>query len=281
MAITRLGTSGWSYREWEGVFYPRADTGKLAYYSKTFRTVEIDTTFYEYPSKAMIQACVRVTPDDFVFSARVPRLVTHDRRLDVQKGAGRDLMHFLLDLRPLEDAGKLGPLVFQLPQDFGYEDGLGRLIDFLGALPTDVKFAVEFRNKSWHRAETWDLLRQCKIASVIDDAPLLPAEPVVTTDFAVIRWHGRGEKTWTDYRYDDAELDAWVPRVREVEGRVKEVYGYFCNHSRGHAVEDSLRMMEKLGTASDEQKETGARVGRAMKSKAARHAGPKKTASGP
>jgi uncharacterized protein YecE (DUF72 family) len=248
---------------------------KLAFYSKVFKTVEIETTFYEYPPKAMIQACARVTPSDFVFSVRVPRLVTHDKRLDVQRGAGRDFMGFLFDLRQLEDSGKLGPLIFQLPHDFAYEDGLGRLIDFLGSLPADLRFAVEFRNKSWFREETWDLLRQCKVANVILDAPTLPVQNIVTADFAVIRWQGRGKETWTDYGYGGAELDEWVPRVREIERRVKDVYGYFCNHPRGNAVADCLRMMERRGVASEAQKEIASAAQRAIRSKAARHAGPR------
>ena len=269
--VMLLGTSGWTFRDWEGVFYPARDTPKLAYYSKAFRTTEIDTTFYEFPTKAMVQSCSRVTPEGFVFSARVPRMVTHDKRLDVGKGAGDDLMHFLGDLRPLEDAGKLGPLIFQLPQDFTYQDGLGRLIDFFGALPADVKFAVEFRNGSWQRPETWDLLKQCKIASVMADAPVAIAETPVTADFAVIRWHGRGVKTWTDYAYSDAELDEWVPRIREVEKTAKQVYGYFGNHRGAHSVEDSLRLMERLGLTDDGQRAIASSVKRAARARAARH----------
>ena len=275
MTVIRLGTSGWSYKEWEGVFYPRDDTSKLAFYSKVFKTVEIDSTFYAYPKKAMIQACARITPDDFVFSVRVPKLITHDKKLDVQKGVGEDLMDFLYDLRPLEDTGKLGPLIFQLPRSFRYEDGLRRLIDFFGALPADLKVAVEFQNRSWRRPETWDLLRKCKIANVIVDDPLLPLDTTVTADFAVMRWHGRGKESF-DYRYSDDEIGEWVPRVEELEGRIKEVYGYFGNHFRGNAVENSLRMMDRLGSANVEQREIGARVTRAIQLKAMRYTKAKK-----
>jgi uncharacterized protein YecE (DUF72 family) len=274
LAVFRIGTSGWSHREWEGVFYPREGGDKLAYYSKVYNTAEIDSTFYEYPKKAMIQACARIPPDDFVFSAVVPKLITHDKRLDVQDGAGRDFMHFLRDLRPLEDSGKLGPIIFQLPQSFRYEDGLRRLIDFLGSLPAGGKFAVEFRNKSWHRPETWDLLRQCEIANVIADDPLVPAAMVTTTSFTVIRWHGRGKKPWTDYHYSDAEMAEWVPKVRELEGLVKEVYGYYGNRARGFAVENSLGMMERLGLASEAQKDIGGRIVRSIKLRALRNAAP-------
>jgi uncharacterized protein YecE (DUF72 family) len=271
LAVIRLGTSGWSYKEWENVFYPRDGKDKLTFYSRIFKTAEIDSTFYAYPKKAMIQACARVTPDDFVFSAVVPKLITHDKRLDVQKGVGEDLMRFIYDLRPLEDAGKLGPLILQLPPSFSYKDGLGRLIDFFGALPADLKFAVEFRNNSWHRPETWDLLRQCKIANTISDDPLLQSDTTVTADFAVIRWYGRGKNQWNDYRYSDAEIEDWVPKVKEVEGHAKEIYGYFANHFRGNAVENSLRMMERLGLADAERRELGARVTRAIQLKGMRY----------
>jgi uncharacterized protein YecE (DUF72 family) len=274
LAVVRIGTSGWSHREWEGVFYPREGGDKLAYYSKVFNTAEIDSTFYEYPKKAMIQACARIPPDDFVFSAVVPKLITHDKRLDVQEGAGRDFMHFLRDLRPLEDSGKLGPIIFQLPQSLRYEDGLRRLIDFLGSLPAGGKFAVEFRNRSWHRPETWDLLRQCEIANVIADDPLVPAAMVATTSFTVIRWHGRGKKPWTDYHYSDAEMGEWVTKVRELEGLVKEVYGYYGNRARGFAVENSLGMMQRLGLASEAQKDIGGRIIRSIKLRALRDAAP-------
>ena len=274
MAVVRIGTSGWSHREWEGVFYPREGGDKLAYYSKVFNTAEIDSTFYEYPKKAMIQACARIPPNDFVFSAVVPKLITHDKRLDVQEGAGRDFMHFLRDLRPLEDSGKLGPIIFQLPQSLRYEDGLRRLIDFLGSLPAGGKFAVEFRNRSWHRPETWDLLRQCEIANVIADDPLVPAAMVATTSFTVIRWHGRGKKPWTDYHYSDAEMGEWVTKMRELEGLVKEVYGYYGNRARGFAVENSLGMMQRLGLASEAQKDIGGRIIRSIKLRALRDAAP-------
>jgi uncharacterized protein YecE (DUF72 family) len=281
LASIRLGTSGWSYKEWEGVFYPRDNVEKLAFYSKTFNTVEIDSTFYAFPKKAMIQACARVTPDGFLFSVRVPKLITHDKKLDVQKGAGEDLMGFLHDLRPIEDAGKLGPLIFQLPPGFRYEDGLRRLIDFFGALPSDLRFAVDFRNRSWRRPETWDLLRQCKIANVIVDSGDLPLDQTVTADFTVIRWQGRGGEAPADYRYSDEEVEGWVTRVRAIEPVVKEAYGYFGNHSLGYSVDNCLRMIDRLGLASPDQKELGVRVSRAIQLKAMRYTKLKKPATPP
>ena len=128
--------------------------------------------------------------------------------------------------------------------------------------PEDLKFAVEFRHPSWLREETWSLLRSKNVANVIVDEPLLPPDTVVTADFAFIRWHGKGSRPWYNYRYSDRELDTWVPKVKEVTSRVKQTYGYFNNHFKGFAVENSLKMMEKLGISTPQQQEVRARATR-------------------
>jgi uncharacterized protein YecE (DUF72 family) len=253
MGELRIGTSGWSYKEWEGVFYPKGEKNKLSYYSKYFDTVEIDSTFYAYPKKAMIQGCARTTPDNFVFTAKIPKLITHDKKLDVEKGIARDLYRFLHDMRPLMDARKLGPLLIQLPPSFTYETGLLRLIHFFEVLPTDVKFAIEFRNKSWLRHETWDLLKKCNIANTIVDEPLLPADTVVTADFSFIRFHGQGKAPWYNYRYSDKEIKLWAPKVKEVEAATAHAYTYFNNHFRGNAPENALKLLRELGKATPAQ----------------------------
>jgi uncharacterized protein YecE (DUF72 family) len=212
--------------------------------------VEIDSTFYEYPKKAMIQGCVRATPDDFIFTAKVPKLITHDKKLDVEKGVARDLYRFLHDMKPLLDADKLGPLLIQLPPSFAYETGLGRLLTFFEQLPTDIQFAVEFRNKSWLRHETWDLLKKCNIANTIVDEPLLPPDTEITADFSFIRFHGRGETPWYNYRYSNRELEPWVPKVKEVEAATTHSYAYFNNHFRGNAPENALKLLKELGKAN-------------------------------
>ncbi len=264
MSNVDVGTSGWSYKEWEGVLYPKGEKRKLTYYSRYFKTVEIDSTYYAYPAKAMVEGFASVTPEDFVFSAKLPKLITHDKKLDVGKGVQQDLMRFLHVMRPLEDAGKLGALLIQLPPSFSYERDLGSLTGFLGVLPSDLRFAVEFRNLSWFRPETWDLLRGHNVAYTVVDEPLLPPDPVVTADFSFIRWHGRGARPWYNYRYTDGELEAWVPKVKQVAAKVKKVYGYHNNHPFGHAVESALKEMELLGIASEEQRSLQSRVTRAI-----------------
>lgn len=262
MSELHIGTSGWSYKEWNGVFYPSASTNKLSYYSKLYQTAEVDSSFYAYPSKGLVQGWARRTPDNFVFSVKLPRLLTHDKRLDPAKGVEADLVRFLGVLKPLMVAGKLGPVLIQLPPSFSFESDFAGLKSFLSMAPEDVAFAVEFRHPSWLRDEVWSFLRGRNVANVIVDEPLLPPDTVVTADFAFIRWHGRGSKPWYNYRYTDKELERWVPKVKEVTSRVKKTYGYFNNHFKGFAVENSLKMMESLGVSTPSQDEARAKATR-------------------
>lgn len=258
----RLGTSGWSYTDWEGAFYPKGEKKKLTYYSKFFDTVEIDSTFYAYPTKGMVIGAAKNTPDGFVFSAKLPRLITHEKALDMGKGVKADLFRFLHLLSPLTENGKLGALLVQLPPSFAHRGGFNRLRGFLEALPSDVRFAVEFRNESWvGREDALDLLKEHDVAVTIVDEPLLPPDLTTTADFAFVRWHGRGARPWYNYRYRDDELLGWSKKVEEVAAKTKRIYGYFNNHFHGYAVENSLKMMELLGSANDAQRELLSQVG--------------------
>jgi uncharacterized protein YecE (DUF72 family) len=257
-----IGTSGWSYNEWAGVFYPTTNTNKLSFYSRVYGTVEVDSSFYAFPSKGLVLGWARYTPENFVFSVKLPQLLTHEKKLDLDKGVEADLVRFLSLMKPLIASGKLGPVLVQLPPSFSYELDFEKLKNFFGRAPEDVKFAVEFRHPSWLREEVWSFLRGRNVANVIVDEPLLPPETVTTADFAFVRWHGRGSRPWYDYRYSEKELDSWVPRVKEVASRVKKTFGYFNNHFRGFAVENSLKMMEKLGISNLHQQEARARATR-------------------
>ena len=262
MAELLIGTSGWSYSEWTGVFYPSASTNKLSFYSKVFPTAEIDSTFYAYPSKGLVLGWSRYSPEGFVFSAKLPRTMTHDKRLDPAQGAETDLLRFLSLMKPLITAGKLGPVLIQLPPSYTYETDFGRLRSFLDTIPEDVRFAVEFRHPSWLKNEVWSVLRSRNVANVIVDEPLLPPDTVVTADFSFIRWHGRGARPWYNYRYSEEALAKWVPKVKEVTSRVERTYGYFNNHFRGFAVENSLKMMGMLGVSTPDQDEVGFKAAR-------------------
>jgi len=261
-----IGTSGWSYNEWAGVFYPTSSANKLSFYSKIFGTAEVDSSFYAFPSRGLVQGWARYTPESFIFSVKLPQLLTHEKKLDLTKGVEADLIRFLSLLKPLIATGKLGPILVQLPPSFSYQADFEKLKGFLRKAPEDVKFAVEFRHPSWLRDEVWSFLRDRNVANVIVDEPLLPPDTVTTADFAFIRWHGHGSRPWYNYRYTEKELDGWVPKVKEVTTRVKKTFGYFNNHFRGFAVENSLRMMEKLGLSDIQQQEARAKATRYLDS---------------
>lgn len=258
MGSVRLGTSGWSYKEWVGPLYRDDKESKLRAYSGVFGTAEIDSTFYAYPTKGLVAGWRINTPERFVFTAKLPKTITHEKRLDVSQGADEDLMRFVDLMSPLAGAGKLGCLLIQLPPSFGYDPAT--LEGFFKALPRGFRFAAEFRNASWVRDETWELLRDYNVAYVNVDEPLLPPDVHLTADFAYFRWHGRGKGIWFDYRYGKEELEPWVPKVMEAAGKVKEVYGYFNNHFHGYAVENCLQVLEMLGLAGDAQREAGAAI---------------------
>ena len=252
LANVFLGTSGWSYKEWEGPFYEKGEKRKLRAYSHVFLTAEVDSTFYRIPSRGTVMGWLRYSPSEFVFTAKLPKTITHDKKLGLKGDVKADLEGFLDVMRPLQLGGKLGCLLIQLPPK--YDFNLDNLEGFFKLLDPVFRFAVEFRNLSWMSDETWSLLKEYEVAYTIVDEPLLPPEVHLTAGFAYFRWHGRGEKPWFDYLYSKEELDAWVPRVQEAAKQVKKVYGYFNNHYHGYAPENCLQLIEKLGVLSEEQK---------------------------
>jgi uncharacterized protein YecE (DUF72 family) len=252
MGEMRLGTSGWSYDEWIGPFYESKKTPKLTHYQQIFPTAEIDSTFYAYPSERTVYGWLRHTGPDFIFSAKLPGLITHDKAL---KGVEDDLQRFLDLMQPLSLNGKLLAILIQLPPSQAFDPDL--LEAFFKILPKQPRFAIEFRNKTWLNPETWKLLARYGVANTIVDEPLLPPEPIVTTDLAYIRWHGKGRNIWYNYRYTPDELKPWVPRVRKASAQTKSLVGYFNNHFHGYAVENCVQVLEMLGIATPRQVEVG------------------------
>jgi len=246
-----LGTSGWSYKEWVGPFYKKGEKSMLRAHSKVFKTAEINSTFYAYPSKGTVMGWVRYSPEGHVFCAKLPKLITHEKMLDLDEGVKEDLNRFCDLIRPVLLNGKLGCLLIQLPPKYKFNPN--HLEKFFQILPSEFKFAVEFRNLSWMRNETWKLLKKYRVAYTIVDEPLLPPETQVTADFAYFRWHGHGTRPWFNYRYSVKELKPWVPKVQQVSKGVKKVFGYFNNHFHGYAVENCLQVLEMLGVLTPKQ----------------------------
>lgn len=239
-----LGTSGWSYAEWEGILYPEK-RNKLKQYSSIFSTVEINSTFYTLPKPEMVLGWAMHTPRQFIFTVKLPQVITHQKLLDISKGIEQDLIQFLDAIKTLIDAKKIACILVQLPPYFKFNPG--KLESFFILLPSYPHFAIEFRNESWLCEEIFNLLEKYQVAYTIVDEPLLPPDVHVTLGIAYLRWHGRGSKPWFNYRYSEEELKASVPKVREASEKAEEVLGYFNNHFHGYAPENCLQIMQMLG----------------------------------
>ncbi len=261
-----LGCSGWSYKDWIGPFYKVEKASKLKAYSEVFKTAEINSTFYAYPSKGMVMGWLKYTKSDFVYAAKLPRLITHKKKLDPKQGVEEDIQRFCELMQPLQLNGKLGCVLIQLPPGIKFD--LDLMETFFELLPTESKFAIEFRDPSWLRDETWRLLEKYEVAYTIVDEPLLPPEVKVTSDIAYIRWHGKGERPWYNYSYKTEELEPWIPKVKETAKKAKTVYGYFNNHYHGYAVRNCLQVLEMLDILTPKQKEAKKTVETYFKTKA-------------
>lgn len=254
-----FGTSGWSYPEWVGPFY-ETPTKMFSYYARFFNTAEINSTFYRYPTNAVIYGLMRTAPADFIFSAKVPRVITHEKRLNPDQKVQNYLLRFLDLLAPLQTRGKLGCILIQLPPSFVYPQDREHLAAFLEALPTEYEFAAEFRDPSWLRHDTWTLLKKHNVAYCIVDEPLLPPTTHITAGHAYFRWHGRGTRPWYDYRYREKELAEWVPRIEAASTQVEKIYGYFNNHYHGYAIENCIDILEMLNAAKPEHRQVKDRI---------------------
>ena len=248
----RIGTSSWSAESWEGAFYPAGmrPADYLAHYASRFDTVEIDATFYRTPTERMVDGWRDKTPPGFLFAAKVPQVITHEKILE---GCAEEFGEFLKVMQRLGD--KLGPLLLQFPyfNKAKFPDPkpfIDRLERFLPALPSGVRFAVEVRNKSFVTPSLLDLLRKHRVALAFIDHPwffgineLVKKGDVLTADFAYIRWLGdrKGieERTqrWDRLIIDRTrEMGRWIPHIRQmVDGRVT-VTGYFNNHYAGYGI---------------------------------------------
>ncbi len=245
----RLGTSAFTAAGWETVFYPAGmkPADYLTYYATKFDTVELDNTFYRTPSLAVVKGWNAKTPAGFVFAAKVPSVITHEK---VLVDCESDLKQFLTVMDALGD--KLGPMLFQ----FGYFnksafksgiDFLARLRPFLKKLPQDRQFAVEIRNKTWLNADFANILRENKVALALIDQSWVPRPwemkkpfDMITSDFTYIRWLGDRKgieaktKTWEKIIVDRTpELEEWAKIVWKVHKRKIQVFAFANNHYAG------------------------------------------------
>jgi uncharacterized protein YecE (DUF72 family) len=235
----RIGTSGWHYRHWHGVHFPETLPPRdwLGFHARHFDTVEVNSSFYRVPTAPAVSTWVRATPEDFVFSVKASRFITHVKKL---LEPDRTTPAFLSALPGF--GSKLGPVLFQLPPRFPCDPP--RLAAFLATWPGTLRCAFEFRDPDWHREEVFDLLRRFGAAFCIFDLGGFTSPAIATTNFAYLRLHGPANPYCG--LYGDERLGEWAERIRAL-GKLEAVYVYFDNDQAGRAVADALALKAMLG----------------------------------
>lgn len=234
----RIGTSGWVYNHWRGIFYPAdlRQAGWLRYYVGHFDTVEINNSFYRLPSEAAFDAWREQAPPGFVYAVKASRYLTHFKKL---KDPEPPLQLFF------ERAGRLGPalgpVLYQLPPHWPLN--LPRFETFLAAVPAGHKHVVEFRDASWLVPETFRLLARYGVAHCIHDMRPLRIPEWITAKTVYLRFHGAAENGG---HYSDEALAGWARRLDDWHRQDLDVYAYFNNDWNAFAVQNAQRLKELL-----------------------------------
>ncbi|MBI2914628.1 MAG: DUF72 domain-containing protein [Firmicutes bacterium] len=251
-----VGTAGYSYDDWKGVFYPPDIDPRhmLSFYAGEFKFAEINSTYYRMPTSYMLWHMQEKTPADFEFVVKAYKGLTHERdRL------GEHAAKFMEALRPLRDSCKLGCVLAQFPTSFKCSSENTAYLSNLRAELPEVEVQVEFRSREWtENTDTFDFLSRHSLGFVCVDEPQFRAlcPPLVrsTSEIGYVRFHGRNYQKWWkhenayeryDYLYSEAELKEWVPRIKELAGSTKKVYVTMNNHYQGKSVING-RMLKQL-----------------------------------
>ena len=235
--IYLLGTSGWSYPEWKGRFYPEDIPQRkwLPFYAGQFNTVEINMTFYRFPKPETLKGWLDKTPSNFTFTLKANRQITHYKKLQDVKG---DLRYFYLLADSLQE--RLGCILFQLPPSL--TKNMDLLQDFLSHLSPNHKNVIEFRHESWFSEDVYSLLRSHKVIFCVVSSPELPDHVVETAETSYFRFHGR--IGWYKYNYTDEELKDWAEAIKKTKS--KECFIYFNNDYHAYAVANCKTLGEFL-----------------------------------
>ncbi len=254
----QTGCQGWNYDDWttkavgETVFYPRGtrSNAMLEIYAQVFGTVEVDSTFYAVPASSVVESWYKKTPDDFVFSLKLPQEITHEYNL--REPSFPVLEEFCERVLLLKE--KLGAVLVQLPPNFdaSKENALA-LREFLAELPKNIRFAVEFRNREWLVDWTFEEFEKNKAALCLVEGSWLPREKMFeamekpTADFAYVRFMGERDLATFDVvvRPQDAHLQIWKEEIERM--KTSETFVYFSNFYEGFAPASVNKLKESLG----------------------------------
>jgi uncharacterized protein YecE (DUF72 family) len=239
MAQLFAGTSGFAYAQWKPQFYPAGVPAKkfLQHYAQRLNCVEINYTFRHMPSATTLASWVEQTPAGFVFAIKGHMRITHVLRL---KNAGEATEIFLRSIDPLRSARRLGPVLFQLPPHLKSDVKL--LGDFLSLLPTDLRFAFEFRHDSWLNEDVYGLLRERKVSLCVAESEKLEVPEVITADFVYYRLRKP--------EYTDADLDSIETRVRGMLAEGRDLYLLFKHEDTPEGALNAEKLLRKVNAAA-------------------------------
>ncbi len=251
----KIGTSGYSYEDWRGVFYPE-DIPKykmLGFYSQYFEAVEINASYYVIPKQDTFRRMTERTPPHFQFIVKVHQETTHRR-----KENEASLNQLTESLKPMIDSGKFMGLLAQFPYSFKNNEKNRRYLADTRKFCKDLPLFVEFRHAGWNNPQMIQFLRENNIGYVNVDEPqlygLLPQQSEVSSDAAYIRFHGRNEADWWegkgnaryDYEYREEELREWLTHISDILKKTYKTYIFFNNHPKGKAIRNARQMMDIL-----------------------------------
>jgi uncharacterized protein YecE (DUF72 family) len=238
--VVRIGTSGWHYKHWLGVFYPAklAPKEMFDFYSLHFDTVELNNTFYRLPQPETFESWSDNSPDNFLFAVKASRFITHMKKL---KDPESSTVKFFDGAERL--GRKLGPILFQLPPRWTVN--IERLAKFLEVLPEEHRYVIEIRDESWFVKEVYDVLREFNVALCIHDLANMNTPVKVLADFTYIRFHGPGAAKYCG-SYSDSAIREWAERISEWRGSNIDAYVYFNNDIGGHAITNAQKLKQLL-----------------------------------
>ena len=238
----RIGTSGWVYQHWRGLFYPRdlPQPEWFAHYAREFDTVEVNNSFYRLPSETAFDAWREQAPPGFLYAVKASRYLTHMKKLKDPEGPLKLFFERVGRLGPT-----LGPVLYQLPPRWRLD--LPRFEHFLAALPPGYRHVVEFREASWLTEPAFALMERHGVAHCLHDMRPLQVPPRVTAPLVYVRFHGDPDHPAYLGNYDLPTLEAWAARIADWRRQGLDVYAYFNNDNRGYAIENARTLRGLLG----------------------------------
>ena len=256
MAEILIGTSGYYYDDWKGVFYPESLPQKefLAFYAQNFNIIELNFTYYKQPEAQQISRMMG-TSGNLLFIVKAYKGITHE----ITAGSIKNILpRFLGGISHLYEKGRLETILIQFPLSFHYTEKnrvyLRELLEAISPFPA----CVEFRNKDWLKESVYEGLKRLSAGFVCVDEPdlpgLIPPVAIVTSKAGYIRFHGRNKKNWYgtdstsryDYLYSEEELNGWMAAITKIAKETEKLYIFFNNHAKSQAVTNARMLINLL-----------------------------------